>query len=118
MLSSKGITELPKNERQIRPLTKLPPETAEKVWLHATEISKNQPITERIVRKATKALEIGTEKSTSHQMDSWQLDIFPLLRDCLKQCKAGDREAVEHGINKIELLLGVGCFKPENEAEV
>lgn len=102
---------LPRNERQVRPLTGLPPKTIQKVWKRAIEKATEKPLTSRVVQEAVaeivKHLPLNASE-VNDSRESWQLNIKPLLQKALASLNQGDKETVRLLLEKMTLLIEVG----------
>lgn len=106
-LSPMGDIPLPQTERQIRPLCGLPVESARRAWKRALEKAGAGKLSGAVVKAAI--LEVCPPKSKVQKTKQhWQVMIEPVLKEALQALRRGDKRALDHAIQRIELLLGVG----------
>jgi len=102
-----GDIPLPKTERQIRPLTTLPPAKAQEIWKEILKTTKNQEITVSTVEEAVLRLK-RRRAGKSPDPEPWQDLVKPILRKALNATVQGDREKVIELLTKASLLVEVG----------
>lgn len=102
-------TSMPENERQVRALVGLKPDVAGRVWKRSVANAAGQKVTGKLVDKVAKELD-NSERTTSrtHNRESWQDLVEPLLKVALKKTQEGDRDAVQDLLFKVTLRLEVG----------
>jgi hypothetical protein len=102
-----GTIPLPKTERQLRPLTSLPPAKAQETWKEILKTAKNQQITVGTIEEAVLRFK-RRRAGKSPGPEPWQDLLKPILRKALNATIQGDREKVVELLTKASLLVEVG----------
>jgi len=108
---------LPQNESQIRPLTVLPKEKAQKAWREVVKKAKNSKITTSLVVQVVARYHPLEPSHKNGSVSSVQTEIAKLLSEAIQAVEHADFETAAHHVNLAQVRIDVEAGKARRSSD-